>query len=188
MIYVSYRLLSVFVPYSLSGLTCLVVQRIPFQVVDIIVFLYDIGTHVVDFQICTVERDCQFISWIGPLLVMVTQFWMRSLERSEEIRVKLGAMNGELVMNHAKAISIGTSPVPIYAAVKIPSLAANLEEIRGRQQSSRSHPGPAPFLTQGIYVDTCVDSPALKEGIAAVRPWNWCTTTGSFMHRPGLHT
>ena len=43
-------------------------QRIPFQVVDIMVFLYDIGTHVVDFQICTVERDCQFISWIGPLV------------------------------------------------------------------------------------------------------------------------
>ncbi len=41
---------------------------IPFQVADIIVFLYDIGTSVVDFQICTVERDCPFFSWIGPLL------------------------------------------------------------------------------------------------------------------------
>ncbi len=54
-------------PYSFR-IPGLVVQRIPFQVVDIIVFLYDIGTHVVDFQICTVERDCQLISWIGPLL------------------------------------------------------------------------------------------------------------------------
>jgi len=64
--------------------------------------------------------------------------------------VKFHAMNGKLVVNHAQAISIRTSPVPINAAVKIPSLAANLEEIRGRQQSSRSHSRPAPFLTRGI--------------------------------------
>ena len=55
-------------------------QRIPFQVVDIMVFLYDIGTHVVDFQICTMERDCQFISWIGPLLLVLVVVALVELE------------------------------------------------------------------------------------------------------------